>query len=95
MSEIKNDKWKIVKDDQLGAGKLLMGYKGDTYMDAGYFFAPYVPITQTPVILSSTPSKTPNIYKKMLDEAVAEVTPTKKAKKYRSIYDPWEVSRID
>lgn len=28
-----------------------MGYKGNSFLDAGYFFAPYVPITQTPVVL--------------------------------------------
>jgi len=28
-----------------------MGYKGTSYMDTGYFFAPYVPLTQTPVVL--------------------------------------------
>jgi hypothetical protein len=29
---------------------VLMGYKGQSIMDAGYFFAPYIPITTTPVI---------------------------------------------
>jgi hypothetical protein len=41
-------------------GDLLMGYKGDSYMDTGYFYAPYIPITQTPVVLdpnSFTPQK--------------------------------------
>lgn len=28
-----------------------MGYKGQSFMDAGYFFAPYIPITTTPVVL--------------------------------------------
>ncbi|NBP04300.1 MAG: hypothetical protein EBU90_30270, partial [Proteobacteria bacterium] len=28
-----------------------MGYKGDSYMDSGYFYCPYVPLTQTPVVL--------------------------------------------
>jgi hypothetical protein len=30
---------------------MLMGYKGDSYMDSGYFYCPYVPLTQTPVVL--------------------------------------------
>lgn len=28
-----------------------MGYKGDSYMASGYFFCPYIPLTQTPVVL--------------------------------------------
>lgn len=28
-----------------------MGYKGDSYLDTGYFYAPYIPITTTPVVL--------------------------------------------
>jgi hypothetical protein len=28
-----------------------MGYKGDSYMDSGYFYCPYVPLTQTPTVL--------------------------------------------
>jgi hypothetical protein len=31
--------------------EVLMGYKGDSFMDSGYFFAPYIPITTTPVVL--------------------------------------------
>jgi hypothetical protein len=37
-----------------------MGYKGDSYMDSGYFYCPYVPLTQTPTVLdpdSFTPKK--------------------------------------
>ncbi len=28
------------------------GYKGDSYLDSGYFYAPYIPLTQTPVVLN-------------------------------------------
>ena len=27
-----------------------MGYKGPSFMDAGYFYAPYVPLTRTPTV---------------------------------------------
>lgn len=46
-----NNKWRLYKDPLFPSGQLLMGYKGDSYMDSGYFFAPYVPLTQTPVVL--------------------------------------------
>ena len=36
---------------KLATGKILMGYKGDTYMDSGFFYMPYVPLMQTPVVL--------------------------------------------
>lgn len=46
-----NNKWRLYKDPLFPAGQLMMGYKGDSYMDSGYFFCPYVPLTQTPVVL--------------------------------------------
>lgn len=49
-----------LKDPLYKSGELLMGYKGASYMDTGYFYAPYIPITQTPVVLdpnSFTPQK--------------------------------------
>lgn len=46
-----NKKWTLYKDPLFPAGQLLMGYKGDSYMDSGYFLCPYVPLTQTPVVL--------------------------------------------
>jgi hypothetical protein len=45
------NKWRLYKDPLFPSGQLLMGYKGDSYMDSGYFFCPYVPLTQTPVVL--------------------------------------------
>ena len=44
----------------LKSGECLMGYKGSSYLDSGYFYAPYIPMTQTPVVLdpnSFTPRK--------------------------------------
>lgn len=46
-----NQKWKLYKDPNFQNNQILMGYKGDSYMDSGYFFCPYVPLTQTPVVL--------------------------------------------
>ena len=37
-----------------------MGFKGDSYMDSGYFYAPYIPLLSTPTVLdpnSFTPNK--------------------------------------
>lgn len=55
-----NSKWKLYKDPLFQRNQILGGYKGDSYMDSGYFFCPYVPLTQTPVVLdpeSMTPRK--------------------------------------
>ena len=46
-----NNRWRIYKDPLFPSNQLLMGYKGDSYLDSGYFYCPYVPLTQTPVVL--------------------------------------------
>jgi hypothetical protein len=46
-----NNRWRLYKDPLFPTGQILMGYKGDSYMDSGYFYCPYVPLTQTPVVL--------------------------------------------
>lgn len=46
-----NNRWKLYKDPLFPTGQILLGYKGDSYMDSGYFYCPYVPLTQTPVVL--------------------------------------------
>lgn len=46
-----NSRWRLYKDPLFPTGQMLMGYKGDSYMDSGYFYCPYVPLTQTPVVL--------------------------------------------
>jgi len=55
-------------------------------MGAGYFFAPYVPLTRTPTVFGQT--------HQAVDYARGDdvVKPTKA---HRSITDPWEVSRFD
>lgn len=46
-----NKRFQLYKDPAFPINQLLMGYKGDNYMDAGYFYCPYVPLTRTPVVL--------------------------------------------
>lgn len=46
-----NSRWRLYKDPLFPTSQILMGYKGDSYMDSGYFYCPYVPMTQTPVVL--------------------------------------------
>jgi len=46
-----NNRWRLYKDPLFRTNQILMGYKGDSYMDSGYFYCPYVPLTQTPVVL--------------------------------------------
>ena len=46
-----NQKFRLYKDPLFPTGQILMGYKGDSYMDSGYFYCPYVPLTQTPTVL--------------------------------------------
>jgi len=46
-----NNRWRLYKDPLFRTNQLLMGYKGDTYLDSGYFYCPYVPLTQTPTVL--------------------------------------------
>lgn len=46
-----NNRWRLYKDPLFPQGQILLGYKGDSYMDSGYFYCPYVPLTQTPTVL--------------------------------------------
>jgi hypothetical protein len=46
-----NNRWRLYKDPIFTQGQLLAGYKGESYMDSGYFYCPYVPLTQTPTVL--------------------------------------------
>lgn len=46
-----NRRWQVYKDPLFPSGQILCGYKGDSYLDSGYYYCPYVPLTQTPVVL--------------------------------------------
>jgi hypothetical protein len=53
-------KMKIYKDPLFPNCKILMGFKGNSVLDAGYFYAPYIPLLSTPTVLdpnSFTPNK--------------------------------------
>ena len=53
-------KLKIYKDPLFPSCKILMGFKGNSVLDSGYFYAPYIPLLSTPTVLdpnSYTPSK--------------------------------------
>lgn len=77
-----------------------MGYKGDSYMDSGYFFAPYVPITSTPVVLPFAPIASKKKNHKAAGRPMFQPFPESKhlrrlglpKRRFRSIDDPWEAS---
>jgi len=53
-------KMKLYKDPLFPNCKILLGYKGNSVLDAGYFYAPYIPLLSTPTVLdpnSFTPNK--------------------------------------
>jgi hypothetical protein len=53
-------KLKLYKDPLFPNCKILMGFKGSSVLDSGYFYAPYVPLLSTPTVLdphSFTPNK--------------------------------------
>jgi len=41
-------RWSIYKDPYLDADTFLLGWKGTSFLEAGYVFAPYVPLYTTP-----------------------------------------------
>ena len=53
-------KLKVYKDPLFPNCRILMGFKGGSVLDAGYFYAPYIPLLSTPTVLdpnSFTPNK--------------------------------------
>lgn len=55
-----NNKLKVYKDPLFPNCKILLGFKGGSFMDTGYIYAPYIPLVQTPTVLdpnSFTPSR--------------------------------------
>lgn len=43
-------RWTIYKDPLFPEAKMLMGYKGTSQLEAGYIWAPYIPLLVTPTI---------------------------------------------
>jgi hypothetical protein len=53
-------KLQLFKDPLFPNCKILMGFKGNSVLDAGYFYAPYIPLLSTPTVLdpnSFSPNK--------------------------------------
>ena len=53
-------KLRLYKDPLFPNCKILMGFKGSSVLDSGYFYAPYIPLLSTPTVLdpnSFTPNK--------------------------------------
>lgn len=46
------NKMKLYKDPLFPNCKILMGFKGNSVLDAGYFYAPYVPLLSTPTVMN-------------------------------------------
>jgi len=90
---VKTHKFNVYKDPLIPNGGL-MGYKAIAHMDSGYFFAPYVPLTQSPVVLDSNDALT-RYKNKLIDEYFASYTIVKRRKIHRSITDSWEVSQFN
>jgi hypothetical protein len=42
------NRWVVFKDPWLDADLILMGYKGPTFLHAGFVYAPYIPVYTTP-----------------------------------------------
>jgi hypothetical protein len=43
-------RYQVFRDPYLPAGKIIMGHKGKSLLDAGYIYAPYVPLQLTPTM---------------------------------------------
>ncbi len=44
-------RWSVYKDPYLAASKMILGYKGNSFIDAGYVFAPYIPLQSSATFL--------------------------------------------
>lgn len=55
-----NNRYTVYKDPYFPANKILVGLKGNTFLESGYIYAPYVPLILTPVVYAQedfTPRK--------------------------------------
>lgn len=46
-------KFKLISDPLFPNDLILLGYKGPSFMDSGYFYCPYVPLQLTPTLLDT------------------------------------------
>lgn len=55
-----NNRYTVYKDPYFPANKILLGLKGNTFLESGYIYAPYIPLILSPVIYAQddfTPRK--------------------------------------
>ena len=45
-----NNRYTVYKDPYFPSNKILIGLKGNTFLESGYIYAPYVPLILTPVV---------------------------------------------
>ena len=45
-------KWRVYKNPFYGDDNFLLGYKGDSYLDAGFVYCPYMPLYTTPTYVN-------------------------------------------
>jgi hypothetical protein len=45
------NRWLVYKDPWMTANTMLMGYRGSSWMDAGYVYAPYIPFYVSPTLI--------------------------------------------
>jgi len=46
-----DNRWKVYKDPFLPENAYIVGYKGDLFLDAGYIYAPYLPVYATQTVM--------------------------------------------
>jgi len=47
-----SNRFTVYKDPYFPRNKILVGYKGGSYLESGYVYAPYVPLIVTPTIFA-------------------------------------------
>lgn len=51
------NRWNIYKDPWMTANTMLLGYRGESWMDAGFVYAPYIPFYVSPVLIDPNTMK--------------------------------------
>ena len=51
------NRWNIYKDPWMTSNTMLIGYRGDSWMDAGFVYAPYIPFYVSPVLIDPSTMK--------------------------------------
>jgi hypothetical protein len=47
-------RWTVYKDPYFQTNKILLGFRGTSFLEAGYVYSPYVPLLLTPTVLNPT-----------------------------------------